>query len=636
MKNNQIFLSKTLKNMFRTVLCIVPIFFTTTCSEEFLKPDPLSFFEPENTFTTLEGLQSALASCDRNLRYIWGGDPPTMYTDLTFSEVAVNGLTDQTGCAKDINIKLTPTSNNNGIVTNMCYWFWDQGYLGIKYANTIISNIDKVKGPAQAALDDAKGQAYFHRAFRYLFLCFQFGDVPLITKAFAAPQFNLRTTNMRVILEKMTVDMEFAATHVHETNKGGAINRAACKHLLAKLYLATGRFDDAIRVTSEVIDNPAYALMTEPFGTFVNPMPAIHPVTRNVIWDLHRPENKNIAANKEVLYSMINRENFADSRLDVQSMRHGAPAFLLSNQIFTPDGLPGMSDGVTLTRNKIDLRKTYGRGIGTTRPTWYSTNTIWDDPNDLRHSHVHGNWMRMEDLVYNNPALEGVSEWYGKPLQKYSDAGALLMNDSVRHWFEWPHYKLWVESPRAENASTYNGGAADWYVYRLAETYLLRAEAYVWKGNADLAMADINAVRTRAKCAAYTDAGKINIGTVLDERARELYWEELRKVELTRIAYIFALTGKQAENGKTYTLAQFSQDSYWYDRISQHNNFYNKILLFNGDKYTISPFHIFWPIPQYTIDANREARINQNFGYDGYELNIPPIDNLEEAEQALK
>ena len=45
---------------------------------------------------------------------------------------------------------------------------------------------------------------------------------------------------------------------------------------------------------------------------------------------------------------------------------------------------------------KISLVKKYGRGIGRCRGTAYSTQYIWDDPNDLRHAK--GNWMNMEDF----------------------------------------------------------------------------------------------------------------------------------------------------------------------------------------------------------------------------------------------
>jgi hypothetical protein len=256
---------------------------TTTCSEDFLKPDPLSFFEPAATFTTPEGLQAALTACDRNLRYIWYGEASPIMTDMLFSEVNVEGTTDKSGPAQDINTLVTPTSNNNSDNTNKIKWFWDEGYKGLKYANTVISNIDRVEGLDPELHDHVLGQAYFHRAFRYLFLCFQFGDVPLITKEATAPKFDMRSTKMPVILEKLVKDMEFATAHVRETVDAGNINRAACKHLLAKLYLATGRFDDAIKVTTEIIDDPKYGLMTANFGTFINPMPGIHPITRNVI-----------------------------------------------------------------------------------------------------------------------------------------------------------------------------------------------------------------------------------------------------------------------------------------------------------------------------------------------------------------
>src|SRR5690606_6765990 len=110
---------------------------------------------------------------------------------------------------------------------------------------------------------------------------------------------------------------------------------------------------------------------------------------------------------------------------------------------------------------------------------------------------------------------------------------------------------------------TPDGGRGDWYLYRVAETYLLRAEAYYWKGDLANAAADINAVRTRAGAAPIAP-GDVDMNLILDERARELYYEEPRKTELTRISYIFALTGKPAYNGKTYSMANFSQDNFWY------------------------------------------------------------------------
>ena len=145
----------------------------------------------------------------------------------------------------------------------------------------------------------------------------------------------------------------------------------------------------------------------------------------------------------------------------------------------------------------------YGRGIGRSRPSNYAQYEIWDDPNDLRHAE--GNWKNMEDILYNDLGLKNSNDpWYLKNLQMRNDAGGLLVTDSIRSWFGWPHYKLFV--PDFEN-SPMQGGHSDWYMFRLAETYLLRAEIHFWKGDLASAAADINEVRTRARLCTYKCRG---------------------------------------------------------------------------------------------------------------------------------
>lgn len=621
-----------------TILLALMIFVPTSCKKEFLNPDPLSFYEPAITFTTKEGLQAAISSCNRNLTYVWTGEGCPLLTDLLFSDVAIDGTTDKSGPAQDLNAMITPTSNNNDINTNKINWFWFEGYKGVKYANTIISNLPRVKGLDTTLRDQMMGMAYFHRTFRYMWLIFDFGDIPFLTKEITSTRFNFRSTKRSVILQQLVADMEFAVAHVPATGDYGMVTKGACQQLLIKCYLANNDFDKAINVANDLINTEGYSLMTQPFGTFVNPMPAVHNITRNVIWDLHRGVNKSIAANRETIFNIISREELSNSRQDMFTMRNAVPFYSGSgNQLIsTPSGKPGLSASYAATKDKIDLRKTYGRGIAKTRPTWYSRFTIWTDTSDLRHSRSTGNWMNMEDMVYNNPNLLSSGDaWYGKHVQLYSDAGKLLVNDTVRTYFDWPHYKLWVETPRNETIDNYNGGASDWYIYRLAETYLLRAEAYFWKGNLAAAAEDVNVVRRRAHCTQMYSAGDLNMGVILDERARELYYEEMRHVELSRISYIFARTHQSDEFGKTYTEDNLSTSSYWYERLTKYNNFYNKgVKTTYGTVFTASPYHILWPVPQSDIDANREGRLNQNYGYSGYEKNEPPIDNLEDAIKA--
>lgn len=238
---------------------------------------------------------------------------------------------------------------------------------------------------------------------------------------------------------------------------------------------------------------------------------------------------------------------------------------------------------------EIDQVVKFGRGVRRWRPTDYSQNQIWGDKNDLRHAP--GNWTHREDIFYNNPAIKGEDDFYGKHLQLKNAEGAVLTIDTIRCWFDWPNYKLFVEDPSRVQPQ---GGNSDWYVFRQAAIYLLRAEAYAWKGDLAKAADDVNAVRTRANCAPLA-AGKIDIGTILDERAGERYFNELGKTELTRIAYILAQTGKPESNRKTYSLDKFSDDSYFYDRVVEKSDFYNKgVKTRHADEYTMSPYHVLW------------------------------------------
>ncbi len=154
----------------------------------------------------------------------------------------------------------------------------------------------------------------------------------------------------------------------------------------------------------------------------------------------------------------------------------------------------------------------------------------------------------------------------------------------------------------------------------MAETHLIRAEAYYWKNDLTHAAEDINAVRTRA-LAPPVAASDVTIGYILDERARELYAEEFRKTELTRIAYMMAEKGIGG-----YSMTNFSDKNYWYDRVMEKNELYRPGNIFWGAGiFKISPFHVLWPIPSSAIDSNQGGVINQNKGYVGCEKNVDPL-----------
>jgi len=639
----------------------------SSCSKEFLQPDPLSIYIPNETFNTESGLLSAMAICDRHLKGYWATDNNemlTLGTEYIFSELMVASNTDKRSMMADVANMLTPTSDNstqqNLDRSNSLWYLWDETYKGISYANTIIKYVDQVQTLSEQDRNAYKGRAYFHRAFRYMALVFEYGDVPLVTTIIDVPKQNYRSTKRDAILQMITKDMEFAVQWVPDQknmNLIGLINKGACRMLLAKCYLAIGEYQKAKEQTDILIDQSGYALMTESFGTFNDGGEAqTWPITRNVIWDMHRPENKLIASNREVIMGMPNRGADAESFVKMLTMRILYP-FVFDSRIQTTDGKQAL---LNIKRNsgdynaKYDYMRAFGRGIATFRPTSFQTQGLWSvngkkDEGDLRHSSKVGNWVRMEDYMVNNKA----SKDFGKPVTlKDPTTGKLLCSDTIRRWYDVPHYKFFLDDPVSESnisgsdgsRGATNGGIADWYLYRLAEAYLLRAEAKYYINPADGTIKDdLNAVRQRAKCTELYQ-GSVSIGDIMNERARELYWEEWRNVELKRVSLCLARSGKPDEWGNAYNLDNFDKQSgtdasggsYWYQRII-HYSLYNKGVIhvnatgLSDIKYTMDKKNMYWPIPNVAITSNIKGQLKQNYGYDGYDPTTPVWDKWEDA-----
>jgi hypothetical protein len=132
-------------------------------------------------------------------------------------------------------------------------------------------------------------------------------------------------------------------------------------------------------------------------------------------------------------------------------------------------------------------------------------------------------------------------------------------------------------------------GARDWFIARLADAYLLRAEARFKQGNTAGAAEDLNVVRTRAawpgkEAAMQITAGEVTLDFILEERARELDAEQCRWYDLTR-------TGTLVSRVKAYNPEGAAG---------------------------VSDFHVHRPIPQSQIDRTLGG-YEQNCGYPGAE-----------------
>lgn len=641
----------------------------TSCSEDFLKQDPLSFYEPKTTFATESGLAAALAMGDRLLRgatvnYNGGSNNIAITTEYFFSEMALFGMTDVSSAAMldDWATKLTPTTFIGGDGAgngNSIGYFWNQGYSGVKYANTVISNIDAVTTLSDEVKNKYKGQAYFQRAWNYSHLIFQFGDIPLVTKILEVPKQNYHSTKKEAILDMLVKDMEFAVKWVpnqKDLQYVGQVNKGACRVLLAKLYLATGEWKKAEQQCDTLINNldgTDYRLMTESFGVAEESgCPTTKSVTRNVMWDLHRPQNKLSAANKEVIMGMVNQGESGEGAVGVQWLRIFTPFW---NNNLRVDGKHNYGKVIN-NYSKIDKKyndtldwvRYTGRGIATCRLSSFAQHGLWsvngvEDTIDLRHNHEVGNWVRMTDFKYNDPSVG--TKYYGKNIRLYDEEGNLLCKDTIRSWFDYPYYKLYIKDAKSQaldNATQFTttlGTCNNMYLYRLAEVYLLRAEARFFQDNIAGATEDVNTVRRRAKASQFYTM--VNIGDIMNERGRELYLEEWRNVELKRVSYELALSGKPDEWSNTYSLSNWDKQdgtdaeggSYWYQRL-MHYSLYNKGAIVSNGKtlnFRMDKHNLYWPIPNSSIKSNDKGELHQNYGYDGYDENVKMWDNWQDA-----
>ena len=662
-----------MKAIYRSSLAIMAAASLTACSDSFLEQDPLSFYEPTTTYSTEAGLQSALTMCDKQLKtYILDGNWNNvgLATNYLMSDVGMYAKTDMGGGFQDnFDAKLTPTSGmGGGGDGNYMQRFWDQGFNMVKYANSVLSYVDQVEGLDEKVKNAYKGRAYFHRAYAYYNLTLQFGDIPLITKLMTTPKQDYKSCSKEAIFQMLVHDLEFAAENVpsqRDMEYIGMVNQEACMHLLVKCYLVTGQYDKAEQVATDLINNHGLRLMTEPFGQWVpSGCETTWKVTRNVVWDLHRTPNICNPANKETIMPIINSN---DQNFTTYNVMRAMFAHWSNSVIRDPHGLAG--PGSNYARNNgnydetLDWVRAAGRGIALNRTSYHYNKTIWSydgetDWQDLRHNREVGNWMEMEDFKYNNPK----SDFYGKNYQLYATEdyvkdgkvlvkkGDILCSDTIRSWYPTPLYQLYILDEVNEanlGANQFQGASGkgcngDVYLFRLADTYLLRAEARFYKGDAAGAAQDVNAVRRRANAKKmYTT---VTIGDIMDERARELYLEEFRQAELCRVSWCLAKSGRPDEWGETYDLNTWDKQdgtdlnggSYWYKRCTRYNVFnqpFGKGAQGSQTfEYKINKHNLFWPVPNSAITANNKGTLRQNYGYDGYDANIEMWTNWEDAD----
>lgn len=586
---------------------MVSLLFQVSCSEDFLKPEPLSFLNPDYVYVNKAGFESALNSMRKNLILDSHGAQGNshMLVETQASDLGINTF------MIDLRQFMLPTNNNLYTTTFQVI------YRYIKEPNVVISRIDNGKWKDDAEKNEVLAEAYWHRSYWYYRLVNSWGDVPFVDKEVIGAKLDYKTFSRWAILKKIQADMEWAVQYMTATKTAGRPNKYAGYHLLSKICLANCEFDKAIAAANEVINGP-YSLMNSRFGIDKSD------ANCNVMWDLHRRENKNATENTENILAVVDRFGAPTAAMIFTTYTGGTTTLTGTStmRFYNTSWWHSLCRDSEGKRPTIDAGPIY-RYLGRGNPdcpmqqwmaydAWSYGGQTWQNTTDLRRADTC--WYDKHEILSNNPA----SKDFGKPVQpKYL---ATLVDSNTLYFANWC-MKTWCKTDN--ETATPLGGDADWYVFRLAETYLNRAEAYYWKGDLVNAAADINKVRVRAKALPITST-EVTLDFLFDERARELWIEEKRHNELVRASFIEAKLNKDG-----YTLATFQTKNWARDRVYRRNHWFMMPITRGGFTATWEPMHTLFPIPDQVITANTGAVINQNYGYTGYENNVAPVETIE-------
>lgn len=562
------------------IILIAFILFTciSSCDEDkILEEIPLDFENPENSYVTKSDFQMAInylysqgrdilsGGEYRQINYICG-------TDLGYNANLLNEL------YVSYPVTLTPTNAREVLEP------WQMYYKLISTANIILGRIENV----DLSSDDKnsiKAEALIFRGLAYRNLAHLYGGVPLLTEEVAEAKADFTRATRTETYQQAITDLEFAAQYLPHIDKvnDGKVSNIAASHILAECYVSLERWDDAIAAASEVINDPNTVLMSTRFGSQTNE-------EGDVYWDLFRVNNQNRSSgNTEAIWVWQQELDVPGGVLSstkketksCQMERNCSPR----PWNFTYKDTKGIKPFLALGVSDY----TGGRGIGRFRGTEHFLYKIWQsDWNDMRNS----NYNIVRDVKFNNPE----SQWYGHWLSEHKAMFRITLIDTLKNWYPYPSKVttpgqhpdgLYIDPVlKTLNSATAGSTYSDQYHIRLAETYLLRAEAYLGKGDIVNAARDINVVRSRANAPLVSPAD-VNIDYILDERLRELNVEEKRRMTLSRLNML-------------------------YERTKRYCNNVPGLFNFGAD---IEPYHNLLPIPYSEIESNTGAVLEQNPGY---------------------
>ncbi|WP_425392118.1 RagB/SusD family nutrient uptake outer membrane protein [Ekhidna sp.] len=340
-------------------------------------------------------------------------------------------------------------------------------------------------------IDEYIAEARFIRAFSYWHALDHFRNVALITSITSALPTQVDPQVTFDFIESELNDIENTLLPAGQANhQYGRIDQAAAWMLKAKLYLnaevytGNNRYADCITEVNKVINSGAYSLTPNYQELFMGDN---HLRTEEIIWPIVHDGlvSQTWGGTTTIIRGAIGGAMSDDEKNDTP----------FPNEAVADYGVPSGWAGYRTTSSLVNLFP------------GAATDPDGDSPDGRAIFFTEGQSLEIDDVG------------------EFTDGWAV------------PKYNN-IEASTGQRAPGVDQVSTDYPVFRLAEAYLMLAEAELRSGGSISAttLGYLNELRTRA----YGDnsgnvaLGDVDLDWVLDERARELYLEATRRTDLIR------------------------------------------------------------------------------------------------------
>jgi starch-binding outer membrane protein, SusD/RagB family len=552
-----------------TTLCVLALMGLSQSCKDVLDEQVISGIG-NDYINTPKGFQDASNAAYSALRAYYGTQP-----GLTFSEYGTDlYATGADGGYKGFHFYDAQLNPNVDYLAGI----WDELYRGINTCNAVIDRSGKVTGVSDAVKAQRVAEMKFLRGHYYFILLQQWGGVDLRLSETLLPTKKTARATEADMYKAIITDLEAALPALEDKKASsdyGRATKAAAEHLLAKVYLT--RAQSPSKTGTDLASAATYA------------QNVVNRTYFNLLPDFASVFDENNQINNEVIFAV---QYTTDP---------------LTNANSTPVGFDGGGNNLHLFFGmQYDVQAGmqrdifYGRPFKRTRPTKYCLETVFGERiNDSRYKKTYRDtWLSNKPGTYTNVFDNSKTSltfkagdttiWipgYEMPKEERATKKYQVLVPSAYSEALFPTLQKFFDTKRID--VTQPSGSRDYFVFRLADTYLLLAEAQLLLNKIPEATAAINKVRVRAAFAGKEDAMKITeaqctMDLLMEERGRELVGEQSRWMDLKR-------WGKLVE----------------------------RVKLYNPQASAIKDIHNLRPIPQKQIDLSEggNASFAQNPGY---------------------